>query len=413
MALIRSESQHLSLARPGMIGLMWSRFVTGSPVFLRHKRRQTVWLLPLLILLLGLLPGCGWLSPAEPEILYLAPDETGRSQLFLTNIAGTEMTQLTTAVTTAVTTAEADVIDYALSPDGRQIAYTVRQRPQGDAIWLMDSNGRSPQPLLTCPDAQCSHPVWHPDSRRLLYERRELTGAMGTPGAPQLWWLDSRDGATLPLLEVADGPSGGASFSPDGQWVSFVVSPDEGIRLYNFVDGRYRRIASEMGTPAVWSQDGRYLLVRDHYLSYLRGVGAEEAIDSQATQAFTLGVGLYLTHLEGTAVTSISGEAGYDDSGPAWSPDGQWIAFTRKQPKVLTGRQLWLMASDGSNARPLTDEPMINYGPPQWSPDGRYLLTQRYELDSQSDMAGIWLFDRQTNTLHEVVPAGFYPSWQR
>jgi Tol biopolymer transport system component len=356
-----------------------------------------------LILLPGLLLGCGGLFQSEPGILYLGLDEMGRSQLFVTNLAGTDITQLTTA--------EFDIIDYALSPDGKQIAYTVRQRPQGDEIWLMDSNGRSPQLLLTCPDSQCSHPVWHPDSRRLLYERREFTGAMGAPGAPHLWWLDNRNGATLPLLEVVDGPSGGASFSPDGEWVSFVVSPDEGIRLYNFVDGRYRRIASEMGTPAIWSQDGRYLLIRDHYLSYLRGIATDEAINSQATHAFTLGVGLYLTHLDGTTATPISGEDGFDDNAPAWSPDGQQIAFTRKEPKVLTGRQLWLMASDGSNARPLTDEPLVNHGPPQWSPDGRYLLTQRYELDNQNDMAGIWLLDLETNQLQEVVAAGFYPSW--
>jgi Tol biopolymer transport system component len=359
-----------------------------------------IWLLLFPLLLVG----CGGLFQAEPRILYLALDEAGRSQLFVSNTAGSEISQLTTA--------ESDVIDYALSPDSRQIVYTVRQRPQGDEIWLMDSNGRSPHSLLTCPDSQCSHPVWHPDSRRLMYERREFTGAMGAPGAPQLWWLDSSDGTTVPLLEIIDGPSSGASFSPDGEWVSFVVSPDEGIRLYNFVDGRYRRIQSEMGTPAIWSQDGRYLLIRDHYLSYLRGVGTDGAIDSQATHAFTLGVGLYLTHLDGTAITAISGEDGFDDSAPAWSPDGEQIAFTRKEPKVLTGRQLWLMASDGSDARPLTDEPLINHGPPQWSPDGRYLLTQRYELDNQSDMAAIWLFDLETNTIKEVIPSGFYPSWQ-
>jgi Tol biopolymer transport system component len=358
-----------------------------------------IWLLLFPLLLVG----CGGLFQTEPRILYLALDEAGRSQLFVSNTAGSEISQLTTA--------ESDVIDYALSPDSRQIVYTVRQRPQGDEIWLMDSNGRSSQSLLTCPDSQCSQPVWHPDSRRLLYERRVFTGAMGAPGAPQLWWLDSSDGTTLPLLEIIDGPSGGASFSPDGEWVSFVVSPDEGIRLYNFVDGRYRRIQSEMGTPAVWSQDSRYLLIRDHYLSYLIGISAEAGISSEAVQEFTLGVGLYLTHLDGTGKTAISGEDGFDDSAPAWSPDGEQIAFTRKQPKVLTGRQLWLMAADGSSTQPLTDEPMVNYGPPHWSPDGRYLLTQRFELDSQSDIAGIWLFDLQTNRLQEVVPAGFYPNW--
>ncbi len=356
-----------------------------------------------LLLLPLLLAGCGGLFQAEPRVLYLALDEANRSQLYVSSIDGNEISQLSNA--------DDDIIDYALSPDGRHIVYTLRQRPQGDELWLMESNGRSPQLLLACPDNQCSHPVWHPDSRRLLYERREFTGAMGTPGAPQLWWLDSQTGETIPLLETIDGPSGGAAFSPDGEWVSFVVSPDEGVRLYNFRDGRYRRITSEMGTPAIWSHDGNYLLIRDHYLSYLMGVTEDEAIRTEAMQQFTLGVGLYLTHLEGTGVTAISGQEGFDDSAAAWSPDGQQIAFTRKEPKVLTGRQLWLMGADGSNMRPLTNEPMVNHGPPQWSPNGRYLLTQRYEIDNQQDMASIWLLDLQTKEMTPIVAAGFYPTW--
>ena len=358
---------------------------------------------PYLFLLLLTITGCSLYSPTEPTILYLALDEADRSQLFTTTIDGTSATQLTTA--------ESNVIDYMLAPNGQQIAYTVRQYPQGDEIWLLSLSDKSTQPILDCPHTQCSHPVWHPDSRRLLYERREFTGAMGAPGAPQLWWLDSQTEETIPLLTTIDGPSGGAAFSPDGEWVSFVVSPDEGIRLYNFNNGRYRRIASEMGTPAIWSHDGNYLLIRDHYLSYLMGVTADDAIRTETTQEFTLGVGLYLTHLEGIGTTAISGEAGFDDSAAAWSPDGQQIAFTRKQPKVLTGRQLWLMEADGSNLRPLTDEPMVNHGPPQWSPNGRFLLTQRYEIDNQQDMASIWLFDLHTKEMHQVVVAGFYPTW--
>ncbi|MGH3099327.1 MAG: serine hydrolase, partial [Streptosporangiales bacterium] len=53
------------------------------------------------------------------------------------------------------------------------------------------------------------------------------------------------------------------------------------------------------------------------------------------------------------------------DSSPAWSPDGQAIAFLRAGERT----QLWLLPAAGGEARPLTDLP-LGAGAPTWSPDG-------------------------------------------
>ncbi len=63
--------------------------------------------------------------------------------------------------------------------------------------------------------------------------------------------------------------------------------------------------------------------------------------------------------------------AGPHDSSPQWSPDGKLLAFVRtseKDGKPQPG-QIYLLAMDGGEARPLTDLPKGAAGP-LWSPDG-------------------------------------------
>ncbi len=55
------------------------------------------------------------------------------------------------------------------------------------------------------------------------------------------------------------------------------------------------------------------------------------------------------------------------DSSPAWSPDGEQIAFLSDRGGA---KQVFLLPIDGGEARQLTDLPGGVDGPPVWSPDG-------------------------------------------
>jgi TolB protein len=58
------------------------------------------------------------------------------------------------------------------------------------------------------------------------------------------------------------------------------------------------------------------------------------------------------------------------DSGPAWSPDGDQIAFVSDR----TGNsEIWIMNADGSNPTQLTINPATEDGH-SWSPDGQWIL---------------------------------------
>ena len=101
-----------------------------------------------------------------------------------------------------------------------------------------------------------------------------------------------------------------------------------------------------------------------------------------------------------------------DDGRPVLSPDGEWIAFGRRPPRSSAGRSVWVMRRDGSAMRQLTPtDPMVNYGGIRWEENGRLLLLQRYQIDTPSVPASLWLLDVETGELSPMQPSGFLPLW--
>ncbi len=78
---------------------------------------------------------------------------------------------------------------------------------------------------------------------------------------------------------------------------------------------------------------------------------------------------LWIIPSSGGAARQLTG--GPRDSSPQWSPDGKLLAFVRAPEKDGKPQpaQIYLLAMEGGEARPLTDLPK-GAGGPQWSPDG-------------------------------------------
>lgn len=346
-------------------------------------------------------PFSGTSPTPTSHILYLDQNEQGKYQLFIAGLDGSGKRALTPQT--------ADVPNFAVSPDKSQIAYVIEDESSNTAVWLMDANGRHPHQLLACPQAICSEIVWAPDGRRLIYERREKEVPQEPVGFPRLWWLDIASGETIPVLQNNYGRAAGARFSADGQWLSYVALEEEAIQLYHLEDGRHFLIDTPTGTPVAWHPQKNIFLTTELKVTVLHG--SDDNDHQEHSHDFYESIHLALVEAD-TAETTILSPSGVADDGTAvWSADGEWIAFGRKRPRVLMGRQLWIMRADGSEAQALTDAPEIHHGVPAWSPDGRYLLFQRYPVYEPGARPGIWLLEVATGTMIEVSTTGIRPAW--
>ena len=82
------------------------------------------------------------------------------------------------------------------------------------------------------------------------------------------------------------------------------------------------------------------------------------------------GGGIDLITPRGRRVAMLTRHRGWNDSYPAWSPDGRSIAFTRTKDNYRSFH-IYVMRADGSRVRRISDGRFDER--PAWSPDGRWI----------------------------------------
>lgn len=78
--------------------------------------------------------------------------------------------------------------------------------------------------------------------------------------------------------------------------------------------------------------------------------------------------GLYLIRPDGVGLHRLAPDLGGEHIQPTWSPDGQRIAFTNRNPSDA----IWVVNADGTEPESLYEctSPCVNAIAPDWSPDG-------------------------------------------
>jgi TolB protein len=108
---------------------------------------------------------------------------------------------------------------------------------------------------------------------------------------------------------------------------------------------------------------------------------------------------------DGTGPETLVGRA----EGPAYSPDGRWIAYAEPPGRGRRGG-LRIARADGTARRVLTRNTLGGDGAPAWSPDGRTIVFHRYVSGEGSFEATVFSV-RRDGTGRRRLARGLFPAW--
>jgi Tol biopolymer transport system component len=316
------------------------------------------------------------------------------------------------------------VWDYAVQPRGEAVVYSALREDGGSDLWRLDlhttSSGNAegerptagkPRQILACPGAACLAPVWSPDGRQIAYERRDIfAGAPNLdPQAGRLWLLDVETEKSEPLFEY-DVPLHSAAWAPDSRHLAYVSPLVPAVEVLDLESGDIRPFPNEWGTQPAWlpaaAGDEATVVASDLAL-------VEEPEEALVVHLFELNPATgQATDLSAAGISSIL----VKDTGPAPSPGGGWIAFSRQsfEPVQSTaGRQVWLMRPTGSEAYSLVRDPAGDLFGLAWRPDGGALAYLRVDVTAgpqAQPQVGVWILNLRSRR-SEHVADGVMARW--
>jgi len=277
--------------------------------------------------------GSGSRPAAAPPAGRLAFQTSMGGPIYVINADGSGLRRLT------------DGMDPTWSPDGREIAFARWREPRG--IWVISADGSNEWRAFDWDEARW--PSWSPDGSQILFSRqyggrteeteRCFWGFCFTMPAHPHWKLGIVRTASGEFREPkAPNYCLAPTWSPilDDGSSRLLYADEQGLKIQNEdASVAYFITRDSRDTSPVWSPDGsRVAFTRrqhDHWEVYVADADGRNP-----------------SRLTDTPVRA-DGELG-NSAAPAWSPDGQYLAFLTDR----SGRwEIWIMGADGSQEKPM------------------------------------------------------------
>jgi dipeptidyl aminopeptidase/acylaminoacyl peptidase len=290
-----------------------------------------------------------------------------------------------------------EVHDPQVSPDGKWIAYSVktpllRTDKNEERVWMIPTAGGEPI-ALTAEGVSSSHPRWSPDGKYIAF-------ISARNGSEDQVWLLNRLGGEAQRLTYTPQDVDELAWSPDGSRLALLLRDAslEEIEAFKEQDDRDKDPDSDKNkdkdkdakpkkpkTQRPWVIDRRQF--KQDEIGYL---------DRRRTH-------LYVFDLAKRNLTQIT-SGDYDDQELAWSPDGKQLAFSSNRstpdPDATYNTDIWTVSADntdkGAHVTQVTKSPGEDLAP-AWSPDGQWIA-----YTTRLDPA---VFEYGTKHL-AIIPAG-------
>ncbi len=273
-------------------------------------------------------------------------------------------------------------LDPALSPDGSQIAFT-RIGGNAGGLYLINSDGSNERQIFKASE-QIMAPKWSPDGKWVVFSRSNgsytcndiaFVGCLsdgqlfpsppgGLPPALEEARQDVLDGfdrvsrpnwqlsrVNLDGKEYRDLAALDSARAPDWTDAGIVYQSGGGLQItQDKPDGETRQVYYDgWDWDPDWQPGGGRIVFQSKEGPHWEIFAVNP--DGNGLTAFT------------RPVTTLVDELPSNVS-PAWSPDGQYIAYlsNRMDNNEAGPWRVWVMGADGSNQRPLPINLPINYG---------------------------------------------------
>jgi dipeptidyl aminopeptidase/acylaminoacyl peptidase len=262
-----------------------------------------------------------------------------------------------------------EVSDPQISLDGQVVAYAVkssslREDKTEERIWTVPTAGGEPTPM-TSENVSSSHPRWSPDGKYLAFlsERSE--------GKAQVWLLNRTGGEGQRLT---DTPQDVESFvwSPDSRRLALVLRDPTPEELEAAADRKEERPDFSNQAGAAPAKAKKHKAQGPWVIDRLQTKADEIGyLDGRRTH-------VYVIDIASKRLTQLT-SGDYDDSQPAWSPDSARLAFTSNRsanPDSNYNNDIWTVDASntdrGAHLAQVTTNPGEDNSP-AWSPDGQWI----------------------------------------